>query len=398
MISQLLHRGKTTYLILFLIFFQHIFANCNSPEVNSICDYSKTNQFIRDIVLIGATTNQEVYCNARIRNYANSSRSSNDITSYSIPSIGVTGVIVGDEIYLIAESVNILSPFVATFTTTGKSVRIGTTQQISGNTSNSYSETLTYVISAEDNSEKTYKVKLFAPQAVASSSLKAWFKGNSLSLSNGANVSSWTDSSGVGNDVSTGSNFPTFVANAKNGLPAVSFPGSVDRSLTKTAGTGLATTAHTIITVFKPVVNVNMVIMSIGAGGCGSTDKVFQILNDGTINTGVCNAYSINLSSALSSNTYYIAAVSSINNVGTPYIFLNGTSNVGSYSGDGSLSYINGTHTMSVGKRAVDNSSFFQGEIAEILYFDTNLSVANTQSLMCYLSKKYAIAVTSTCI
>lgn len=325
------------------------------------------------------------------------SLSSNDITSYSIPSIGATGVINGTEIYLIAENLNNLNPLVATFTTTGKSVRIGSTTQISGSTENSYTETLTYIVSAQDNSEKTYKVKLFAPRTVSASNLKAWFKGNSLSLANGGNVSFWTDSSGNANDVSTASNFPTFVASAKNGFPAVLFPGTVDRSLSKTSGTDLNTTAHTIITVFKPVVAVNVVIMSIGTGGCGLTDKVFQILNDGSINTGVCNSYSINLTSILNSNTYYIAAVSSINNTGTPYLFLDGTSTVGTFSGNGSLTYTNPNSNMAIGKRAIDNTSFFNGEIAEILYYNTNLSVANTQTLNCYLSKKYAIPVSSSC-
>lgn len=320
-----------------------------------------------------------------------------DITSYSIPSIGATGLINGSEIYLIAENLNNLNPLVATFTSSGKSVRIGSATQISGSTENSYTETLTYVVSARDNSEKTYKVKLFAPRTVSSSNLKAWFKGNSLSLANGSNVSFWADSSGNSNDVSTASNFPTFVASAKNGFPAVLFPGTVDRSLSKTGGTDLNTTAHTILTVFKPVVAVNIVIISIGTGGCGLTDKVFQILNDGTINTGVCNAYSINLSSVLNSNTYYIAAVSSINNTGTPFLFLDGTSTVGTFSGNGSLTYTNPNSNMAIGKRAVDNSSFFNGEIAEVLYYNTNLSVANTQTLICYLSKKYAIPVSSSC-
>lgn len=320
-----------------------------------------------------------------------------DITSYSIPSIGATGLINGTEIYLIAENLNNLNPLVATFTSSGKSVRIGSATQISGSTENSYTETLTYVVSARDNSEKTYKVKLFAPRTVSASNLKAWFKGNSLSLANGSNVSFWADSSGNSNDVSTASNFPTFLANAKNGFPAVLFPGGVDRSLAKTGGTDLNTTAHTILTVFKPVVAVNIVIISIGTGGCGLTDKVFQILNDGTINTGVCNAYSINLSSVLNSNTYYIAAVSSINNTGTPFLFLDGTSTVGTFSGNGSLTYTNPNSNMAIGKRAVDNSSFFNGEIAEVLYYNTNLSVANTQTLICYLSKKYAIPVSSSC-
>lgn len=320
-----------------------------------------------------------------------------DITSYSIPSIGATGLINGTEIYLIAENLNNLNPLVATFTSSGKSVRIGSATQISGSTENSYTETLTYVVSARDNSEKTYKVKLFAPRTVSASNLKAWFKGNSLSLANGSNVSFWADSSGNSNDVSTASNFPTFLANAKNGFPAVLFPGGVDRSLAKTGGADLNTTAHTILTVFKPVVAVNIVIISIGTGGCGLTDKVFQILNDGTINTGVCNAYSINLSSVLNSNTYYIAAVSSINNTGTPFLFLDGTSTVGTFSGNGSLTYTNPNSNMAIGKRAVDNSSFFNGEIAEVLYYNTNLSVANTQTLICYLSKKYAIPVSSSC-
>ena len=56
------------------------------------------------------------------------------------------------------------------------------------------------------------------------STLKRWYKADSLALSNGVSVSTWSDSSGSGDSGSqTGTARPTFVTSWNNGLPAVQF-------------------------------------------------------------------------------------------------------------------------------------------------------------------------------
>ncbi len=61
----------------------------------------------------------------------------------------------------------------------------------------------------------------------------AWFKADSLALSNNDPVSTWTDSSGNARDA-TGvtTTRPLYIANARNGLPVVRFDGTDDTMAT----------------------------------------------------------------------------------------------------------------------------------------------------------------------
>lgn len=56
------------------------------------------------------------------------------------------------------------SVMTATFTTSGKTVTINETTQVSGKTTNRFAETLEYRITAEDGTSKTYTVRLVCPQ------------------------------------------------------------------------------------------------------------------------------------------------------------------------------------------------------------------------------------------
>lgn len=67
------------------------------------------------------------------------------------------------------------------------------------------------------------------PETIAG--LEQWLRADSLGLSNGASVSSWSDESGNGYDFAqaTSANQPTFVTGVANGLPAVRTDGTNDR-------------------------------------------------------------------------------------------------------------------------------------------------------------------------
>ncbi len=69
--------------------------------------------------------------------------------------------------------------------------------------------------------------------------VKLWLRADALSLANGANVTSWTDSSASANHATEATNPPTFIASAQNAKPAVSFNGSkLLRSTTNSGITG----------------------------------------------------------------------------------------------------------------------------------------------------------------
>jgi hypothetical protein len=373
---------------------------CNSSiSKNKFCDPA-SESFKFELLYRLYKQDNSAYCFLGARNPAGSvisnpitpPSSAKDITAYSIPSLGITGIITGTEIILIGETYSSFVPEIATFTTTGNTVTIGATPQVSGTTANNFSSTLTYIVTASDSSTKTYTVKFYAPLTISSSNLKAWFKGNSLALANGANVTSWTDSSGTGNTVTTASNYPTFLTSSINGQPAVNFTG-IDHNLRRNAGTGLTTTAHSILAVAKPIVGGGQIaILSIGSTACG-VDKVLNIDNIGAPYGGMCNVIALGTgTSTIVSNTHNIFAVSYINNA-TSNLFLNGTLIFSAIPGV--TAYANNAD-IGIGKR-IAGTEYFNGQIAEVMYYDINLSTPNIQVLQCYLSKKYAITVTHPC-
>ena len=87
-----------------------------------------------------------------------SNTSSKDITSFAIVSPATTGIIDGTNITVSLTSETSLSNLVATFTITGDSVKVGSTFQITGVTTNNYTNPVVYTVTAKDGSIKTYLV------------------------------------------------------------------------------------------------------------------------------------------------------------------------------------------------------------------------------------------------
>jgi hypothetical protein len=86
-----------------------------------------------------------------------------DITAFSFtitanPALtaDITGSIVGTAITLEVPAGRDITALKATFTTTGKSVMIGTISQVSGVTPNSFASSVTYTVTAENNTQKNY--------------------------------------------------------------------------------------------------------------------------------------------------------------------------------------------------------------------------------------------------
>ncbi len=84
------------------------------------------------------------------------SPSSKDITAFSINN--VAGVINGTAITVSLPQGTVGTNFVATFTTTGTKVSVNGVDQVSGVTSNDFSQPVTYTVTAEDNSTQSYTV------------------------------------------------------------------------------------------------------------------------------------------------------------------------------------------------------------------------------------------------
>jgi len=81
----------------------------------------------------------------------------------------VTGVIQGETIFIELPFGSSVDELTAYFTTTGEKVFIGETEQLAGVTKNSFNEPVNYKVTAEDGSERLYKVAV----SVAKSDAKA---------------------------------------------------------------------------------------------------------------------------------------------------------------------------------------------------------------------------------
>jgi hypothetical protein len=97
------------------------------------------------------------------------SSSSKAITSFSFVAPAVTGAITGTSITVTVPSGTGVTALVANFTTTGVSVKVGSTLQISGTTANDFTNPVTYIATAADGSTQSYTVTVI----VALSSSKA---------------------------------------------------------------------------------------------------------------------------------------------------------------------------------------------------------------------------------
>jgi hypothetical protein len=88
---------------------------------------------------------------------------SKDITSFKFVSLGVSATIAGTAINVRVPNGTVVTGLVATFTTTGVSVKVGSTEQASGATSNDFSSVVAYTVTAADGSTKSYSVFVYGP-------------------------------------------------------------------------------------------------------------------------------------------------------------------------------------------------------------------------------------------
>ena len=82
--------------------------------------------------------------------------SSKVITSFSLD--GTSGIITGNSISVVMPYGTNISDLIATFTTSGSIVKVGTTTEVSGQTANNFTSPVTYTVTAADGSTKNYTV------------------------------------------------------------------------------------------------------------------------------------------------------------------------------------------------------------------------------------------------
>jgi hypothetical protein len=226
-----------------------------------------------------------------------------------------------------------------------------------------------------------------------------WLKADALALADNDAVASWTDSSGNGNHATnvSGSQQPTYKTNIVNSLPVVRFDGTADHlylsGFMASAIAGEAVVVKKVVTDPAPSIARSGLWDWDGVGGAGFATH--HPYTDGTIYETWGNTAQQNLGNPTPSlAAWHIYDVMSKS--GQMKAWLNGDNfatvgtNTVSFPGAGANA---GSFGRSVNNAGGGTAYFLEGDIAEMLWFDYELTTTQRNNLKGYLADKYAITV-----
>jgi len=356
--------------------------SCKNPLTDNPCDPNETS-FRNTLLAKWVTSDYSQTCG---KVYLPSIPK--EILEYSIPSLGVTGMIRGNQIVITSETITSISSYVANFKTNGSSVTVDGTEQISGVTSNSYAAPLKYIVTGVDGSTNEYIVQMVAPRVLGAGSLRLWFKADQLTLNNGDGIATWSDVSGYGNHISQANAIqrPVFRMNQVNGYPAAEFRSSITSRMDLSSGAvGLyLTNSGSVFFVMRLIDTITGGITLLNLhGGQGREISINHPISQYL----VCrNGASCAIISALPISKAEFLAVGSVQVLmTTAREYWNG-----SLKGQVPVSY-------DYSGGSIPNSLYLgngnlDADLAEVLYFNTDLSEADVQKLYFYLNTKYALS------
>lgn len=200
--------------------------------------------------------------------------------------------------------------------------------------------------------------------------LKLWLKADSLSLSDGDPIASWTDSSGLGNHAmqATEAKKPTYKVNIVNGKPVVRLDG-VDDCVQATLTVAQPDTMFLVVkgdgTDNKHFIDAQTTRQLIGVSGG------VQVTYAGTLLSGTGNPTTFQILAALF-------------NGASSQLWRNGTSIASGNAGASSIvdPSVGGYGAATMG-----------GDIAEVLIYSSLLSDSDRRAVEAYLGSKYGITV-----
>lgn len=208
----------------------------------------------------------------------------------------------------------------------------------------------------------------FSPLSI--SGLKVWLKADGLVLADSDPVTTWADQSGNGNDVTQGTaGFkPLYKTNIQNGLPIVRFDGTDDvltAGFTITYGTIFAVANFNSAGNF-PAYN-GLVVTDAGA-----TAGDDYLLGDGSGTTNIYNS---------GTTTVYVNKVLTYSF--SPLLTFKLVSVVDSTP--------NSRTTLNIGNDPAAGSRFWNGDVGEVIIYDTALSATDRGRVENYLNSKWAL-------
>ncbi|EOQ95346.1 hypothetical protein LEP1GSC195_2522 [Leptospira wolbachii serovar Codice str. CDC] len=362
-----------------VIFF---FISCKNTITDNPCDPNQAT-FRNNLLLKWATSDYSQTCG---KTYLPSLPK--EILEYSIPSLGTKGLIRDNQIVITSETITSIASYVAQFKTNGVSVTVNGVEQISGVTSNSYAIPLRYTVKAVDGSTNEYTVQMVAPRVLGGGSLRLWFKADQLTLNDGDGIATWTDVSGYGNHIVQANTIqrPVFRMNQVKGYPVAEFRSSNTSRMDLSSGAvGLyVTNSGSVFFVMRLVNTVTGGITLLNLHGGQGREISIEHPNPEYL---VCrNGYSCITVSALPILKSHFLAIGSVQVLSsTVSEYWNGIVKgqvpvVHDYSGGSPA------NTLYLGNGNLD------ADIAEVLFFNTDLTETDVQKLFFYLNTKYGLS------
>ncbi len=225
-----------------------------------------------------------------------------------------------------------------------------------------------------------------------------WLDANQLTgLSNLDLVPTWTDESGNSNNATQGSSSrqPRYVTGAVNGLPALNFDGANDY-VQIGAVPALESADMSWFIVASANNNTHTGILLRCAYSGSSANKSWWNTYITTNTNAFLTYFRENTSSAMIVDPIpYTAGYNSYTTVvdGSAQLdaYKNGTL-IGSDPGTVTTTPSNHTH-LRIGANTITTNAYFNGRVAEVIVYNTNLGVAERTIVQNYISSKYAISI-----
>ncbi|MES2772750.1 MAG: T9SS type A sorting domain-containing protein [Bacteroidota bacterium] len=239
-----------------------------------------------------------------------------------------------------------------------------------------------------------YTIPVSAPGGL-STNLKLWLKG-SLASAIGGNVTNWTDNSGAGNDANTLTGTgPLLTPGAINGNPSVTMSGAggIIGSIVPT----MTSNRSSAFIVTKAGTAVNRGVFSVGNGGTdisGNVNAVMFIASNGVTNVGTYRNAAI--------RGRYINA-DAVTNYHLYTSLFNASSNLFYNEGKPATTAAFAQQNYSISKFSLGGwltsgvlGNFSNGEIAELIMYDRDVTTTEQQNIQSYLAIKYGITIDQT--
>ena len=207
--------------------------------------------------------------------------------------------------------------------------------------------------------------------------LVLWLKADSLALADGDAVTTWTDSSGLGNNATQAvvDNKPLYKVNIINGKPVVRYDGIDDLLDVTTLAINQPDTIF---------IAVDLDVVTGGHHFFDTSGGARQLINGA--GWGMYAGTPLDGVGAPDTNPYILSAV--FNGVSSA-LYANGTLKV---SGDAGANGLSGNIHICAGTGGADVA--IDGDVSEVIIYSSALSDANRMKVEDYLSAKWGIAVT----